>query len=107
MKRVSLGAGGFLQAVAADAKSAPSVGAFSFVQISDSHIGFSRPENPDVAGALEKTVDAINRIAASASSSPCVTKRSHVSDAAAAPQGYRNGATGDHLSARVHKHTRR
>jgi Icc protein len=26
----------------------------SFVQISDSHIGFTRPENPDVAGTLQK-----------------------------------------------------
>ncbi|HEY1429045.1 MAG TPA: metallophosphoesterase, partial [Candidatus Tumulicola sp.] len=32
----------------------------SFVQISDSHIGFARPENPDVAGTLQKTIDAIN-----------------------------------------------
>jgi 3',5'-cyclic-AMP phosphodiesterase len=34
----------------------------SFVQISDSHIGFSRPENPDVAGTLQKTIDAINAL---------------------------------------------
>jgi 3',5'-cyclic AMP phosphodiesterase CpdA len=35
-------------------------GALSFVQISDSHLGFARPENPDVAGTLQKTIDAIN-----------------------------------------------
>jgi Icc protein len=34
--------------------------ALTFVQISDSHIGFSRPENPDVIGTLRKTVEAIN-----------------------------------------------
>ena len=34
----------------------------SFVQISDSHIGFTRPENPDVVGTLRKTVDAINAL---------------------------------------------
>ena len=32
----------------------------SFVQISDSHIGFARPENTDVAGTLQQTVEAIN-----------------------------------------------
>ncbi len=37
-------------------------GALSFVQISDSHIGFARPENPDVAGTLQKTIDAINAL---------------------------------------------
>jgi 3',5'-cyclic AMP phosphodiesterase CpdA len=35
---------------------------FSFVQISDSHIGFSRPENPDVVGTFARTVDAINAL---------------------------------------------
>ncbi|MGH7756270.1 MAG: metallophosphoesterase family protein, partial [Vulcanimicrobiaceae bacterium] len=33
---------------------------FSFVQISDSHIGFHRPENPDVIGTLNDAVAAIN-----------------------------------------------
>jgi Icc protein len=32
----------------------------TFVQISDSHIGFTRPENPDVTGTLQKTIDDIN-----------------------------------------------
>jgi len=36
---------------------------FSFVQISDSHIGFSRPENPDVLGTFSKTIEAINAMA--------------------------------------------
>jgi len=35
---------------------------FSFVQISDSHIGFARPENPDVAGTLARAVAAINAL---------------------------------------------
>lgn len=34
--------------------------AISFVQISDSHIGFARPENMDVTGTLQKTIAAIN-----------------------------------------------
>lgn len=34
--------------------------AFSFVQISDSHIGFSKEANPDVAGTLQQAIDRIN-----------------------------------------------
>ena len=33
---------------------------FSFVQISDSHIGFTKPANPDVVGTLQATIDKIN-----------------------------------------------
>jgi len=33
---------------------------FSFVQISDSHIGFNKPANPDVLGTLQATIDKIN-----------------------------------------------
>jgi predicted MPP superfamily phosphohydrolase len=33
---------------------------FSFVQISDSHIGFSKPANTDVAGTLQAAIDKIN-----------------------------------------------
>jgi 3',5'-cyclic AMP phosphodiesterase CpdA len=35
---------------------------FSFVQISDSHIGFNKPANPDVAATLQATVDKINAL---------------------------------------------
>jgi len=35
-------------------------GELTFVQISDSHIGFSKPANPDVTGTLQATVDKIN-----------------------------------------------
>ncbi len=58
----SLGVGDVLRAMPAAADTAQSPAEFSFVQISDSHIGFARPENPDVAGTLEKTVDAINAL---------------------------------------------
>ena len=54
----TLGAGGLLTESACSAEQPG--GAFNFVQISDSHIGFHRPENPDVAGTLKKTVDRIN-----------------------------------------------
>jgi 3',5'-cyclic-AMP phosphodiesterase len=39
-----------------------SKGTFSFVQISDSHLGFSRAPNKDVAGTLRETVARINRL---------------------------------------------
>src|SRR5271166_1203765 len=37
-------------------------GDFSFVQISDSHMGFNKPANPDVAGTLKAAVDKINAL---------------------------------------------
>jgi 3',5'-cyclic-AMP phosphodiesterase len=52
----SLSATGLLKADPASAATS----SFSFVQISDSHIGFSHPENPDVLGTFKKTVDAVN-----------------------------------------------
>jgi Icc protein len=54
----SLSSSGLFTAQAAQA----AVGGLSFVQISDSHIGFARPENPDVAGTLQKTIAAINAL---------------------------------------------
>lgn len=35
---------------------------FSFVQISDSHIGFNKPANADVVGTLKATIDKINNM---------------------------------------------
>jgi len=43
-----------------DAKSV--AGDLNFVQISDSHIGFNKPANPDVNGTLQATVDKINAL---------------------------------------------
>src|SRR5499433_1335779 len=37
-------------------------GDLSFVQISDSHLGFNKPANPDVAGTLKAAVDKINAL---------------------------------------------
>jgi 3',5'-cyclic AMP phosphodiesterase CpdA len=37
---------------------------FSFIQISDSHIGFSKGANPDVTGTLQKAIDKINVVPA-------------------------------------------
>lgn len=38
-------------------------GELSFAQISDSHMGFNKPANPDVAGTLKAAVDKINALA--------------------------------------------
>jgi 3',5'-cyclic-AMP phosphodiesterase len=37
-------------------------GGFSFVQISDSHIGFDKPANPDVTATLQVAIDKINAL---------------------------------------------
>ncbi len=54
----SLSATGLLVSTPSSAAADP----FSFVQISDSHIGFARPENPDVLGTFAKTIEAINSL---------------------------------------------
>jgi Icc protein len=40
----------------------PSPGQLSFVQISDSHMGFNKPANTDVAATLQAAVDKINKL---------------------------------------------
>lgn len=52
----ALGAGGTFAAAAS-----ASAG-LSFVQISDSHIGFAQPANPDVAGTFTQTIERINAL---------------------------------------------
>jgi 3',5'-cyclic AMP phosphodiesterase CpdA len=37
-------------------------GGLHFVQISDSHMGFSKPANPDVTGTLQATIEKINAL---------------------------------------------
>jgi len=43
----------------ADPRRRAAQGELSFVQISDSHMGFNKPANPDVAGTLQAAVDKI------------------------------------------------
>jgi 3',5'-cyclic-AMP phosphodiesterase len=45
-------------------QSAPARGDFHFVQISDSHIGFNKPANPDVTGTLRFTIEKIHALPA-------------------------------------------
>src|SRR6202171_1871035 len=48
-------------ALAAAAKDAPiASGVPLFLQISDTHIGFNKEANPDVAGTLKQTIDFVN-----------------------------------------------
>jgi hypothetical protein len=51
---------GFDLAESAEPGAAAKIGAPLFVQISDSHIGFDKQANPDVAGTLEQSVALVN-----------------------------------------------
>ena len=56
--------GGIPRAVAAGASgNAAAKGAFTFVQISDTHIGFTKDANPDVVGSLRRASADINGLA--------------------------------------------
>lgn len=46
----------------AAAAETPMAGDFSFVQISDSHVGFNKPANPDVVGTLKRAIAKINAL---------------------------------------------
>jgi 3',5'-cyclic AMP phosphodiesterase CpdA len=57
--------GGVPRALAATNGEAPAAGAkdaFTFVQISDTHIGFNKPANPDVVGSLRHAIADINAL---------------------------------------------
>src|SRR6202044_1045190 len=60
--------GGVLKSFAlnrpSDSGAAVATGELSFVQVSDSHMGFNKPANPDVAATLQAAVDKINALAA-------------------------------------------
>ena len=55
-------AGGVPSSRAFGQKANGSKGELSFVQISDSHIGFNKPANPDVTSTLQATVEKINAL---------------------------------------------
>jgi 3',5'-cyclic-AMP phosphodiesterase len=60
--------GGVLKSYAlsdmSQASKAMAKGELSFVQISDSHIGFNKAANPDVAGTLQAAIDKVNALPA-------------------------------------------
>src|SRR5258707_2786699 len=51
-----------LSPTSASAAESPMMGDFSFVQISDSHIGFNKPANADVVGTLKQAIAKINAL---------------------------------------------
>jgi 3',5'-cyclic-AMP phosphodiesterase len=58
----TLSGAGVATARLGSAQAAQATGSFSFVQISDSHIGFDKAANKDVAGTLEQCVARINAL---------------------------------------------
>jgi Icc protein len=54
--------GGVLSSQAFGQNTKAAGGELHFVQISDSHMGFNKPANPDVVGTLKATVDKINAL---------------------------------------------
>jgi Icc protein len=54
--------GGALASKVLGAAASASAGDFSFVQISDSHIGFNKEANKDVIGTLQKAISKINAL---------------------------------------------
>src|SRR5256885_11649146 len=56
--------GGVLTSKVLGAAASVAPGDFSFVQISDSHIGFNKEANPDVIGTLQKAIARINALPA-------------------------------------------
>src|SRR5438309_55130 len=57
--------GGILSSRALGAEPASGAGGgFTFAQISDSHIGFAKEPNKDVAGTLQRAVDRLNAMPA-------------------------------------------
>ena len=56
--------GGVLTSKVLGAVAAEAAGGFSFVQISDSHIGFNKEANKDVIGTLQKAISKINGLPA-------------------------------------------
>jgi len=53
---------GVLTSKAFGQKMTATKGELHFVQISDSHMGFNKPANPDVTGTLQATIDKINAL---------------------------------------------
>jgi 3',5'-cyclic-AMP phosphodiesterase len=56
-------AGGALSSQAFSQGMTAAKGDFHFVQISDSHIGFNKPANPDVVGTLQSAIGKLNGLA--------------------------------------------
>jgi Icc protein len=53
---------GVLTSKAFGRKMTATKGELHFVQVSDRHVGFNKPANPDVTGTLQATIDKINAL---------------------------------------------
>jgi Icc protein len=62
LKSYALGSAAADLADLADLRKAAPRGELSFVQISDSHMGFNKPANPDVAATLKAAIEKINAL---------------------------------------------
>src|SRR3989440_1961916 len=74
--------GGVLTSKVLGAVAAEAAGDFSFVQISDSHIGFNKEANKDVIGTLQKAISKINALPAPPDFILHTGDLSHLSEAA-------------------------
>jgi 3',5'-cyclic AMP phosphodiesterase CpdA len=54
--------GGVLTAAPLTQAAARAIGKPLFVQLSDTHIGFNKPANPDVGATLDRTIDLVNAL---------------------------------------------
>ena len=55
---------GLLGEASAAEAGAVEAGAFNFLQISDSHVGFNKPANPDALGTLREAIGKVRTITA-------------------------------------------
>jgi Icc protein len=80
------------------ASSAPgkkkTVADFSFVQISDSHIGFNKAANQNVTGTLQKAIDKINAVPAGMKQPEFMIHTGDITQSSK-PGGVRYGRAGD------------
>jgi 3',5'-cyclic-AMP phosphodiesterase len=53
---------GVLSSQTISQKMQPAIGELHFVQVSDSHMGFNKPANPDVTSTLQATIDKVNAL---------------------------------------------
>src|SRR3984893_11532490 len=53
---------GLIGEAKAQGASAQRAGAFTFLQISDSHVGFDKPANPNALGTLEEAVNKVKAL---------------------------------------------
>ena len=97
-------AGGVPRALGATGTGTPTAAAknaLTFVQISDTHIGFRKEANPDVVGSLRRAIADINALPAGARLRRAHRRREPLVEARGIRQGAR-GAAGNPCRSRAH-----